>query len=509
MPNPSNPHLFRRFLPSIATQAARITAPGYWNVEQILFLGIILLGLILRLAKITHEFDPDEVFTVKIAGRSFLRMIESTLADRPHPPLYNILLWVWKRIMGPTEVATRLLSIGTFVGFMVLTRMFLRKFCSNTQTLLALFLFATSPFFVFYGQQVRCYALLAMLIALNLVALSKVYERSDTKHLAFWSLSCALLVHVQYVSVIFILLSATALLLHSKEPSRRFVIWTMLGLSSIIPWAIVAFGPAIFNGNDPVPHIFWIRPPSFSSVQFFYASVIHHGSNTVIWFVEFMVDFISNRYKIFSTIVFLFIAFLFILKIAIRRKICFYETIIFIFAFFVPALFFIISVYSPKSIFISRQLMISAFFCIVLIVYCIPKSKNIFSNIYISSCLIYGVVASKNFLSTDIHHNHREMAAFVLEHYPNTPIVTEDDWAHLQPMMFYADRPTYRLISFNDTDKELLYLCDDGRCEDVYTGIFRSRAEHLKAVVCGERPAPCNLNLFLIHPTPAVQQRQP
>lgn len=101
------------------------------------------------------------------------------------------------------------------------------------------------------------------------------------------------------------------------------------------------------------------------------------------------------------------------------------------------------------------------------------------------------------------------MAAFVLEHYPNTPIVTEDDWAHLQPMMFYADRPTYRLISFNDTDKELLYLCDDGRCEDVYTGIFRSRAEHLKAVVCGERPAPCNLNLFLIHPTPAVQQRQP
>jgi mannosyltransferase len=507
VPNPSNHLLLRRFLPSIATQAARITAPGYWNVEQLLFLGIILLGLILRLAKITHEFDPDEVFTAKIAGRSFLRMIESTLADRPHPPLYNILLWAWKGIMGPTEVATRLFSIGTFVGFMVLTRMFLRKFCSNAQTLLALFLFATSPFFVFMDNRCAAMHCLRCSLAANLVALSNVCNRKDAKSHLLWLLSCALLVHTQYLSVIFIALESAVVILSGRIPRLVFLLYTLAGLATIAPWALAAFWDAMTHDGDPIPHIAWIRRPTFDDVQWFYAGLLHHGRNSVPWFYEFIADYLRAAHKYIATLTFAVAAALFSIRQATAKKISIEATTLLAFAFIAPLIFYFISVFGPKSIFLPRQLVGTAIGCIVLLGAVVTESRALAARFYMAVLILYGLTAGFNVLTTDIRQNYKNMATYIVEQFDDWTLVTQDDWNHLLPMTFYADKPVYILKSFNSRDGEFLYLCESGHCEEVYTGELRSRAEFLKAVTWGKDPNACTINLFKVRQTPETDRR--
>lgn len=488
---------------SITAAAVRITAPGFWNAEQLLFLGIILLGVILRLAKITHEFDPDEVFSAKVAGRSFLRMLESSLNDRSHPPLYYFLLWIWKRIMGPSEVATRLFSIALFVPFLFATRHFLRDFCSRTGIALTLFLLATSPFFVFYGQQTRLYSLLALLLAANLAALSNVCIRQDRKSYLLWFLSCALLVHTQYLSVVFIALASIVALLSGRIPPLRFLAYTLAGLVTVMPWVVAAFWDVILHGEAPLPQITWIRRPTLDDVQWFYASVFHHGENSILWFYEFIVDHLGKQYKYFILLVISIATAVFTFRLA-ARKIPFKAVIVLAYAFIPPLIFYLVSTFGPKSIFLPRQLLGTAFGCIILLGAAVPDSRPRTARFYIAACIVYGLISCSNIVTTDIRLNHKDMATYIVETFGNQTIVTQDDWDHLLPMVFYMDRPAYSLDVFNATHEELLFLCENGNCEEVYTGTFRSRATHLKSVTWGNEPWPCTLNLFKINAASAT-----
>lgn|GEM_PF-1476647 len=507
MPTRSHPSLSYRPLQTITAAAARIATPGFWNAEQVLFLGIVLLGIILRLAKITHEFDPDEVFSAKVAGRSFLRMLESSLADRSHPPLYNILLWAWKQTIGPTEVATRLLSITLFVPFLFATRHFLRDFCSRTGTALALFLLATSPFFVFYGQQTRLYSLLALLLAANLAALSNVCIRQDRKSHLLWFLSCALLVHTQYLSVIFIALASIVVLLSGRIPPIRFLAFTLGGLITVAPWALAAFWNSIVLGGDLLPHITWIKRPTFDDAQWFYASVFHHGGNSVPWFYEFIADHLRTPYRYLILLALSVATAVFTARLATARRIPDKAIIILAYAFLAPLMYYLISTFGPKSIFLPRQLLGAAFACIVLLGAAVPDSKPRMARTYIAACALYGLISCSNIVTTDIRLNHKEMADYIVATFDNQTLVTQDGWNHLLPMGFYMDRPVHRLGVFNATHEELLYLCENGKCEDVYTGEFRSRATHLKSVTWGVEPRSYTINLFKIHAASATGNR--
>lgn len=494
-------------LPGIAVLTARLTAPVSWNVEFLLFQGIILLGLTLRLANITHEFDPDEIFTAKIAGRSFLDMLGSSLADRSHPPLYNILLWVWKRILGPTEVATRLLGICLFVPFMFMTRLFLRGFCSRTGSTLTLFLLATSPFFVFYGQTVRVYPLLSLLLVTNLAALTNVCTRQDRKSHLLWFVSCALLINAAYLSVVFIALESIVILTLDILPRLRFLACTLGGMATVIPWATAAFWGAIMHGGDPIPHISWIRHPTFEDIQWFYASVLHHGRNSVPWFFEFIYDHIGAHYKYLIMLAFSVATTLFTVRIAAAKRISAEAIIILAFAFVVPSIFYVISIFGHKSVFLPRQLMGAAFGCIVLLGTAVPESRKTLTGLYVTVCVLYGLIACSNILNTEIRPNHKEMAAFIASEFDNPKLVTQDDWDHLLPMIFYRDKPAYSLKYCNSTSEELLYLCENGHCEEVYTGRFRSRAEFLKAVSWGDYPGTTTINLFRIQAATRMDNR--
>ena len=107
------------------------------------------------------------------SGRSIVDSIHSLAVDDPqHPPLYFGLARLWPDVAGSSPAAMRALSavIGT-VAFAAVAWLAWELFASAIAALLAVALFAVSPFQILYAQQAREYALWTLLTAASSAAL--------------------------------------------------------------------------------------------------------------------------------------------------------------------------------------------------------------------------------------------------------------------------------------------------------------------------------------------------
>jgi len=81
------------------------------SLEHLAVFIVVVVGILARLYDIHSNFDVDEIFSVKLATRSFSEVITGSLQDRTHPPLHNILLHFWLLVFGASEAAARSLSV--------------------------------------------------------------------------------------------------------------------------------------------------------------------------------------------------------------------------------------------------------------------------------------------------------------------------------------------------------------------------------------------------------------
>lgn len=126
---------------------------------------MLLLALLLRLARLGYQpLWADEGYSVYFASLDPIALARATAADI-HPPLYYYLLKLWGMVLGPGDVSLRLFSV--FCGLLTVAVVY-RLGCAVSGRrvgLLAAAALAVSPFHVFYSQEVRMYALAALLAA--------------------------------------------------------------------------------------------------------------------------------------------------------------------------------------------------------------------------------------------------------------------------------------------------------------------------------------------------------
>jgi uncharacterized membrane protein len=144
----------------------KLRQPHVW-----VLLGILVLAAFLRLYKIdAQSLWYDEGNSARIAERSLQLIVEGAAGDI-HPPLYYIVLKYWRALFGEGEAALR--SLSALAG--VLTVWFAygmgRDLFRRRVGLIAAFLYAVMPFAVYYGQEARMYALLALCAAASTWAL--------------------------------------------------------------------------------------------------------------------------------------------------------------------------------------------------------------------------------------------------------------------------------------------------------------------------------------------------
>ena len=137
-----------------------------------LLAAILLLAAALRFYNIgAQSFWYDEGNSARIAERSVRLIIEGAGADI-HPPGYYLLLKLWRFAFGESEAALRAFSAVCGV-LMVWVVWRMGNLVHERIGMVAAFLVAVSPFAIYYSQEARMYALLALCAATSSWALAE------------------------------------------------------------------------------------------------------------------------------------------------------------------------------------------------------------------------------------------------------------------------------------------------------------------------------------------------
>jgi mannosyltransferase len=138
----------------------------------------LLLALALRFYRIeAQSLWYDEGNSARLAERSIRLIIEGAAGDI-HPPLYYLLLKLWRSAFGESEAALRALSAMCSTFTVLFAYLIGRTF--NWQTgWLAAFLLAGMPFAIYYAQEARMYALLALWAAISTWAILALRDRPE------------------------------------------------------------------------------------------------------------------------------------------------------------------------------------------------------------------------------------------------------------------------------------------------------------------------------------------
>lgn len=127
---------------------------------------LTLLALGLRAARL--DFQPlwwDEGYSVWFARHPLGEMARLTAQDI-HPPLYYALLGGWIQLLGARPVALRLFSVAVGTATVPLVYAVGRRLGGPRVGVMAALLLAVNPLHVFYSQEVRMYALVALAAAI-------------------------------------------------------------------------------------------------------------------------------------------------------------------------------------------------------------------------------------------------------------------------------------------------------------------------------------------------------
>ncbi|MFQ6100607.1 MAG: glycosyltransferase family 39 protein [Anaerolineae bacterium] len=144
-----------------------------------LLIIILLLAVGLRLYHLdAQSFWNDEGNSARIAERTLDLILEGAAGDI-HPPGYYLLLHYWRALFGQSEFALRSLSVVAGVTLVAFTYLLGRRLFGETTGLTAAFLGALSPFAVYYSQETRMYALLAVLSAASTYSLLRLLQKPD------------------------------------------------------------------------------------------------------------------------------------------------------------------------------------------------------------------------------------------------------------------------------------------------------------------------------------------
>lgn len=151
-----------------------------WATWLPLLIAILILWLATGLRFLgldAQSFWNDEGNSARLSERSLSLIIEGTASDI-HPPLYYISLRGWRELLGESEFGLRSFSafagILTVAATLALGRLFFTQRDRKAGLrfiLIAAFLAAINPTLIYYSQETRMYAILALLAAVSMIFL--------------------------------------------------------------------------------------------------------------------------------------------------------------------------------------------------------------------------------------------------------------------------------------------------------------------------------------------------
>jgi len=253
---------------SKATAFLRAESVGFPN----LLWAIAVLAFVLRVIEITEDsIWIDEAFAIMTARLDFDSLMSRISADGLTPPLHYLMLSLWLKIFGDSELAARSLSMLLGVASIFLIYVFARSLAGRRVALISAFILAVSSFHVHYAQEARTYTLLLCLSIASYLFFHRWLQHKAKHHAFLYVLMSSLMIYAHFFGLFVVLAQnvhfALSLALREGEVKRRFWSWCAVQVAlivSVLPLALLLAG-----GLERVNKGVWIAntfPPNLQSI---------------------------------------------------------------------------------------------------------------------------------------------------------------------------------------------------------------------------------------------------
>lgn len=232
--------------------------------QFLLFILIVVVFVAARLWGLTAScLWFDEIFSVHAARHDWTQLMSFVAADIIHPPLFYVLLKIWRGVGGESLLWLRLFpaltSIAAIGPFILLCR---ELKLGTATTNLALILMAVNGFLIKYAQELRMYSLLLFFALCSLwlfVRFIKTSEPAGKEIIALASFNLVL-VYTHYSGWVLVGLQAVAVLLWKRSRLPLFLAAGAVLLIAYSPW-IYAVRKAAEPGKGLAQNIGWVSRP--------------------------------------------------------------------------------------------------------------------------------------------------------------------------------------------------------------------------------------------------------
>ncbi|MDI3341785.1 MAG: glycosyltransferase family 39 protein [Sphaerobacter sp.] len=251
-----------RVLPARETSRPATVPAAARLAHYAVLAAIIVAGAALRLTALNRQsLWFDEIDVVVRAQRPLAQVLRTFVAAGENGPVYNLLLALWVRLAGISEIAVRAPSAVAGVLAIPLLYLLARRIAGPATGLLAAGLLAISPYHVWYSQEAKMYAMVVVLALASTYALVEALARNERRWWVAYAVATTLLFYSHVATVLVFaaqsLYAGYTVLVRRVWPGRErgwllAVAVLTLPYLPIALWAVRVIGGQVATWHSPV-----------------------------------------------------------------------------------------------------------------------------------------------------------------------------------------------------------------------------------------------------------------
>jgi mannosyltransferase len=226
---------------------ARERSRAFWIV-----VGLTALAALLRFATLgVQSYHHDEIVTAsRILRGGFGHAMSQVWTGESTPPVFYALAWVWAQLVGTGEFGLRTVSAVAGVATVPVAYLIGVELRGRRAGLWAAALVAVNPMMLWYSQEARAYALVALFGALSALYWLRAERSGARRDFVWWGVWSGLAIGTHYFVAFPILAEAVMLL------RRRGLRTSLVGMAILAGCAIAVAPVAIHQMS--LGHADWI-----------------------------------------------------------------------------------------------------------------------------------------------------------------------------------------------------------------------------------------------------------
>jgi mannosyltransferase len=235
------------------TEWVRSRSRAFWIV-----VGLTALAALLRFATLgVQSYHHDEIVTAsRVLRDGFGHAMDAVWFSESTPPVYYALAWVWAQLVGTGEFGLRTVSAVAGVATVPVAYLIGVELRGRRAGLWAAALVAVNPMMLWYSQEARAYALVALFGALSALYWLRAERGGARRDFVWWGIWSGLALGTHYF-VAFPILAEAVMLLRRRGRTSLVGMAILAGCAiAVAPLAIhqMSIGHADWIGNFSLGH---------------------------------------------------------------------------------------------------------------------------------------------------------------------------------------------------------------------------------------------------------------